>query len=185
VSGRPRRPEPGTEDRIRELNGLLSDLRTETRSAVRVLAEIRDLTGRAALEHADVLNDEFSVISARLGERSDKTVAHMQTMVDKATDHLSRLIGAEDGRALMRAIITEASRSLADQLMIAVDKGRGVPVVMARPDAQYVDIDQDGDVKEHLRRDRDTGRVFVVTDPRDAPPGSVVLDSRRKGAGGA
>lgn len=180
MGGKPKRPVLTAAEEIRaataEAHGVLRDLRTELRNGIRLLAELHDLAGRAALEHADVLNDELQKACTVLADRMNLGLAHVQEQARKVTDHTGRLLGAEDSRALSKQIVSEAARSLAAQLMITATAD-GI-VLRRRPEADQVDLDEGGDLKDYLRRETATGRVFVVTDPADAPPGTVILDAR-------
>lgn len=151
MSGRPKTEAEDLRQLIREAHEAIKDMRLA----------IKEIRAERA-EHVDFLSKSLQVATGagveRIGNETQSALDFWQDNVDHLLDHVAALIGAGNAKELAQEIINEAARSLASQLMIALDD-HGRPCITPRELAQ-------------------PGEVFVTTDPALAPPGSIILDAR-------
>lgn len=164
--GKPRPAAPDAAQQLREAtaeaHAAIKDLRAAIREARQLPATLDEASAAAAAAHAEVLNGLLSTASAELTALINTTLRHLQGQADKVADHTAALLGAGSTRALLDVVVEETVRSLSAQLMLeATENGA---VLVRKPDADEQHIGG-GDLKQHLRRDRATGQIFVTTDP--------------------
>jgi 4-hydroxy-3-methylbut-2-enyl diphosphate reductase IspH len=122
VSGRPK-GDPAADLRaaVTEAHGVLKDLHQALREARALYAE---LTAGHVTELNETLRKAAEAGNEHLMNAGHEILGYLQHETDKISGHLAEILGAADIPELTNVIVTEAARSLADQLTLTVDANR-------------------------------------------------------------
>jgi len=158
------RQKPSAADPREELRELTRDAHAAVKDLRQALREAREVSHRLQAEHVAALGKSMSLATAAAEETLLGAASHLQQQASLVTGHVAELLGAGDASALADRITDRAASDLARLLSAELILPPGTKVTM-----------RDRGVLPPLPG---AGQVFVVTDPADAPPGSVVIDGR-------
>lgn len=173
MSGRPKRPADAEAD---ELAGLIREAHGATRDLRQLLRELREVRAAFPAAAHDLLQDLLNAHLEMINDALDRAAEHVQKVIrqqEQATrEHYTRMLG-EEGRDLILNTCAMVLHLAAPHVTVSSYKDE-----LARVATQHwvTGCSCKGCL---LVAGTGAGDVYVVTDPADAPPGSLIIDGRQ------
>jgi len=174
-------PQPGTADAAaQQLRELLGEARGTVKDLTKLLRELRDI--RAALPaETDKLME--TLLNAHIGEVNtalNETINDVQKLIrgeeQKTREHYQDLLGQDGADIIIKtcAMVMHIS----DPAVSCEEWAREFYKTYNRHKARGCSCTGCLTVAKSIGDTSQRGQVLVVTDPADAPPGSIIIDGR-------